>query len=89
MCHQETSVGIINPVHEVGRICRDHGVLFAIDAAQTAGLVEIDVAAMNELIRANAGHGGDSGLSQRIEQAVDTNAFLLHFLGVKYRQQAE
>ncbi|MCS7466501.1 hypothetical protein NZK35_07585 [Stieleria sp. ICT_E10.1] len=32
---------------------------------------------------ANAGHGGDSGLSQKIEQVVDTCAFLFHHLGVK------
>lgn len=31
---------------------------------------------------ANAGHGGDSGLSQRIEQAVDTDAFLFDQLGI-------
>jgi prolyl oligopeptidase len=34
---------------------------------------------------ANSGHGGDSGLSQRIEEAVDTNAFLFHCLGVHFR----
>jgi prolyl oligopeptidase len=34
---------------------------------------------------ANSGHGGDTGLSQRIEDAVDTNAFLFHHLGVQYR----
>ncbi|TWU31202.1 prolyl oligopeptidase family serine peptidase [Novipirellula artificiosorum] len=34
---------------------------------------------------ANSGHGGDTGLSQRIEEAVDTNAFLFHFLGVPFR----
>ena len=34
---------------------------------------------------ANAGHGGDSGLSQRIEETVDVNAFLFHHLGVDYQ----
>lgn len=34
---------------------------------------------------ANAGHGGDSGLSQRIEEAVDANAFLFHHLGIDYQ----
>ena len=33
---------------------------------------------------ANSGHGGDTGLSQRIEEAVDAQAFLFHHLGVKY-----
>ena len=34
---------------------------------------------------ANSGHGGDSGLSQRIEETVDANAFLFHHLGVDYQ----
>ena len=34
---------------------------------------------------ANSGHGGDTGLSQRIEETVDANAFLFHHLGVEYQ----
>lgn len=45
--HGSNVIGTIQPVSEIGKICRDRGVLFAIDAAQTAGLVPIDVAAMN------------------------------------------
>lgn len=44
--HGSNVIGTIQPVAEIGRRCRDRGVLFAIDAAQTAGLVPIDVAAM-------------------------------------------
>jgi prolyl oligopeptidase len=32
---------------------------------------------------ADAGHGGDSSLRQRIEETTDAFAFLLHHLGVK------
>ncbi|WP_222436184.1 prolyl oligopeptidase family serine peptidase [Rubripirellula reticaptiva] len=32
---------------------------------------------------ANSGHGGDTGLSQRIEESVDRNAFLFYHLGVE------
>ena len=39
-----------------GRRCREHGVLFAIDAAQTAGLVPIDVGAMNVDVVCFTGH---------------------------------
>jgi cysteine desulfurase family protein len=56
MNHGSNVIGTIQPVAEVGRICRDHGVLFAIDAAQTAGLVEIDVAAMNIDVACFTGH---------------------------------
>ncbi len=41
--HGSNVIGTVQPVAEVGRICRERGVLFAIDAAQTAGLVQIDV----------------------------------------------
>lgn len=36
---------------------------------------------------ANSGHGGDTGLSQRIEEAVDAYAFLFHHLGVEYKPE--
>ena len=37
MNHGSNVIGTIQPVAEVGRICRERGILFAIDAAQTAG----------------------------------------------------
>ncbi len=43
MCHHETSVGIINPVHEVGRICRDAGRMFIVDAVASLGGEDLDV----------------------------------------------
>jgi len=54
--HGSNVIGTIQPVAEVGRICRERGVLFAIDAAQTAGLVQIDVAAMNIDVVCFTGH---------------------------------
>ena len=56
MNHGSNVIGTIQPVAEVGRICRERGVLFAIDAAQTAGLVEIDVARMNIDVVCFTGH---------------------------------
>ncbi|MEN6634608.1 MAG: cysteine desulfurase family protein, partial [Clostridiaceae bacterium] len=40
-------VGTINPIAEIGKICRDKGVLFHTDAVQATGHVPIDVAKMN------------------------------------------
>jgi cysteine desulfurase family protein len=54
--HGSNVIGTIQPVTEVGRICRERGVLFAIDAAQTAGLVPIDVVAMNIDVVCFTGH---------------------------------
>jgi len=56
MNHGSNVIGTIQPVAEVGRICRQRGVLFAIDAAQTAGLVGIDMAAMNIDVVCFTGH---------------------------------
>lgn len=39
-------IGTIAPIAEIGRIARDHGVLFHTDAAQAVGHIPIDVEAM-------------------------------------------
>lgn len=36
-------IGVIQPIAEIGRRCRERGVLFAVDAAQALGKVPIDV----------------------------------------------
>lgn len=36
-------VGTINPIPEIGRICRERGVLFHCDAAQAVGRIPVDV----------------------------------------------
>jgi cysteine desulfurase family protein len=54
--HGSNVIGTIQPVMEIGHICREKGILFAIDAAQTAGLVPIDVAAMNIDVVCFTGH---------------------------------
>ncbi len=46
MTHASNVCGTLQPVAEVGRICREKGVAFLIDAAQTAGLVPVDMEAM-------------------------------------------
>jgi len=43
-------------VAEIGRIAREHDLLFLVDAAQTAGVVDIDVEAMNIDLLAFPGH---------------------------------
>ena len=40
-------VGSINPIAQIGKICRDHGVWFHTDAVQATGHVPIDVVTMN------------------------------------------
>ncbi|MGH9406815.1 MAG: IscS subfamily cysteine desulfurase [Terriglobia bacterium] len=43
--HNET--GVIQPIAEIGRLCRERGILFHTDAAQAAGKIPLDAAAMN------------------------------------------
>ena len=40
-------IGTIQPIPEIGRVCREAGVLFHTDAVQAAGHLPIDVAAMD------------------------------------------
>src|SRR5579872_3290400 len=45
--YANNEVGTIEPVAEIGRICRARGVPFHIDAVQAGGALPIDVAALN------------------------------------------
>jgi cysteine desulfurase len=39
-------IGVIQPIAEIGEICRDKGIIFHVDAAQATGKVAIDLAAL-------------------------------------------
>lgn len=49
-------VGTILPIAEVGRIAREHGVVYLVDAAQAAGALPIDMAAEGIDLLAFSGH---------------------------------
>jgi len=53
--------GIIMPIYEIGKICREHGVLFLVDASQGAGSMMIDAAGQNIDMLAVPGHKGLMG----------------------------
>ena len=54
--HGSNVIGTIQPVGEIGRLCRARGVTFAVDTAQTAGVVPIDMRAMCIDVVAFTGH---------------------------------
>lgn len=56
--HASNVTGILNPIHQIGKVARDKGVLFMLDSAQTAGSFPIDVQAMGIDMLAFAGHKG-------------------------------
>jgi len=41
--HGSNVIGTIQPIREIGRMCREKGIHFLIDASQTAGKIPIDV----------------------------------------------
>lgn len=45
--YANNEIGTIAPVQEIGRICREHDVIFHTDAVQAAGIMDIDVKAQN------------------------------------------
>jgi cysteine desulfurase len=41
--HVNNEIGVVNDIAAIGRVCRERGVLFHVDAAQSAGKLPIDV----------------------------------------------
>jgi cysteine desulfurase family protein len=58
LTHASNVLGTVQPVAEVGRLARERGLLFLVDAAQTAGVVPIDVKALCIDLLAFPGHKG-------------------------------
>ncbi len=54
--HGSNVIGTVQDVAAIGRLCRERGIIFAIDASQTAGRVPIDMKKMNIDIVAFTGH---------------------------------
>lgn len=58
LTHASNVLGTIQPVADIGKIAREKDVLFLVDAAQTAGVVPIDVQAACIDLLAFPGHKG-------------------------------
>lgn len=43
MIHHETSVGLLNPVREIGALCRERDALLVVDAVSSLGAEDLDV----------------------------------------------
>ena len=69
--HGSNVIGTVQPLKEIGRICRERDITSAIDAAQTAGVIPINMKEMNIDVLAFTGHKalmgcmGIGGLSVR------------------------
>lgn len=49
-------IGVIQPLAEIGKMCRENGVFFHTDAAQAFGKIPLDVEAMNIDLMSISGH---------------------------------
>jgi cysteine desulfurase len=54
--HANNEVGTIQPIEEIGKICRESGIVFHCDAAQSIGKIPVDVLMMNVDILSVAAH---------------------------------
>lgn len=54
--HASNVFGAIQPVDEIGKVCRTRNVIFMVDGAQTVGAMPVDVRAMGINILAATGH---------------------------------
>lgn len=59
--HASNVTGAIQPIEEIGKIAKENNLLFLVDAAQTAGILDIDVKKNNIDLLAFAGHKGLMG----------------------------
>ncbi|MDA0710261.1 MAG: aminotransferase class V-fold PLP-dependent enzyme [bacterium] len=56
MTHASNVLGTVQPVSEIGELCRARGILFCVDVAQTAGMIPIDMEDMRADILCFTGH---------------------------------
>jgi len=54
--HGSNVIGTVQPIKEIGALCRERGITFLVDTAQTAGKIPIDMEAMNIDVVAFTGH---------------------------------
>ena len=56
--HASNLTGNANDLEFIGKFCREHGLLFVVDASQTAGVLPIDMEKMNIDVLCFTGHKG-------------------------------
>ncbi len=54
--HASNVIGTIQPIKEIGKYCREKGILFAVDASQSSGKIPVDMEEQNIDIVVFTGH---------------------------------
>ena len=58
ICHASNVTGVVQPVARLGAVCRENGVPLLVDAAQTAGILDVSPSALHADMVAMPGHKG-------------------------------
>jgi selenocysteine lyase/cysteine desulfurase len=61
LTHASNVCGTILPIEEVGKICKEKGIFFILDSAQSAGAINVDFKKLNLSALAFTGHKGMLG----------------------------
>ncbi len=72
-------IGVVQPIEEIGRIAKEHGILFHTDAVQAFGQIPIDVKKMNIDMLSASGHkcNGPKGIGfLYIKAGIKLRAFI-------------
>ena len=54
--HANNEIGVIQPIEQIGKFCKENNILFHVDAAQSYGKINIDVKKMNIDLLSISGH---------------------------------
>ncbi len=88
--HANNEIGTIQPIEEIGKICRDKGILFHTDAVQSFGKLPIDVKKMNIDLMSMSAHKiyGPKGVGALyVRKGIKLNA-LMHGGSQEFKMRA-
>ncbi len=79
MVHASNVCGTVLPIEEIGSVCRQRGIYFIVDTAQSAGTIPVDMQASNIDFLAFTGHKGLMGpqgiggflISEKLDKGLD------------------
>jgi len=54
--YANNEIGVINPIQEIGKIAKEHGIIFAVDGVQAVGKIPVDVQNDNIDLLSISGH---------------------------------
>ena len=74
--HASNVLGTVQPIEEIGKLVRSRGALFIVDAAQTAGVIPLEVQAANIDLLAFPGHKSQLGPTGPVHALCRTRASL-------------